>query len=301
MVSLGKTFLKHFCFYFFPMRRSEKKFIKLLIGLALLLLLHLTITIYQLISYFSDNQLRSSNPTIKMRFFAIPKTFPNYKKNPSNLIIYVKSSLKNLKGRKAVRRTWGLTASLLKIPVVFAVGTGSPAAHQKLNEEIAAHGDIFWANFTDSRRNSALKTLSILLFHQNFNSKFQYVFLTDDDLLVLVKNLQKIICDFEVKNISNVVAGNCSTDDNRSHPIRDPKDKKYQIVISKNFYCLTLSLRSHSQKSISFLTPFSNFVSKLLNYSLILQSPCQITIQPRDISYAMLASSRQSLSVSLTP
>ncbi len=116
----------------------------------------------------------------------------------SQLIIYVKSAMREFQPRQVVRETWGVVAKQEKIPVIFSVGspTGKEEKEENLTDKLRSeqqkYGDLLQADFVDVYDTMPLKTLATLHWHVHSCAKNRsnlFVFSTDTDVIVFPENI----------------------------------------------------------------------------------------------------------------
>ena len=142
---------------------------------------------------------------------------PSYKTNPSNLyyhiqldiarntakcrpddnlIIYILSTITNFQRRKFIRSTWA--SPLMYTCFVFIVGQSSnPNTDQLLiNYEKRQYYDIIQINHNESYANVIYKEIAALEWSSHFHPSIEYLFKTDDDLIIdtfLVSDIVQIL------------------------------------------------------------------------------------------------------------
>lgn len=91
-----------------------------------------------------------------------------------------------------------------------------------IEHDIEKHGDLLWADFSDTYINLSFKTLSIIMFHHSLNATWDVpIFVTDDDVMVFVTHLAQLVR--KLNGTDGHIVGHCW---NGAKPIRDPKHKK---------------------------------------------------------------------------
>ncbi|MFH4974160.1 hypothetical protein AB6A40_000869 [Gnathostoma spinigerum] len=122
------------------------------------------------------------------------------------LLIVIKSAVQNSKNRFYIRRTWCDVKSVMgyRVRCIFIVGrdeSNNPSVGLDIQGEASAYGDVLLANFSDSYRNNTLKFLTAIQQAHDYcarekkpvGSGVPYAFFVDDDYIVILRNLIKLI------------------------------------------------------------------------------------------------------------
>lgn len=148
----------------------------------------------------------SGNVTVHVGNFSNPHNY-TYVINPRYLcqsfdpdrpkvLIFIESNAINVERRKAIRNTWGLLIlqQALNFRIVFGLGLGGLSLSQvTILRESYRYNDILQENFPESFHNLALKSVMGLKWVITHCSNADYVMKTDDDFLIHVPNLLKIL------------------------------------------------------------------------------------------------------------
>lgn len=98
--------------------------------------------------------------------------------------------------RMFTRTSWGREAQALGIPVIYAVGRSNNDGIQKMLEsEHRSYGDLLQFNYIDAYYNITIKSTGILHWfsQRGCQSVTPYVFIVDDDVLINIPSLLKMI------------------------------------------------------------------------------------------------------------
>lgn len=158
------------------------------------------------------------------------------------LLLFVKSSPKNIERRNAIRATWGNETYIrntlgVTVKVLFALGaiqtkqnelsqSSSDINYQKqLIKEDHLHGDLIQKDFLDSFHNLTLKL--ILQFHwMHSRCAHAHFFMTaDDDIFVHMPNLVSYLQDVNSKGVTDFWIGRV----HRGAPPIRSMDSKYYV------------------------------------------------------------------------
>ncbi|XP_067132952.1 beta-1,3-galactosyltransferase 5-like [Centruroides vittatus] len=147
-----------------------------------------------------------SNPHNYTYLFKPRRICQTFDPDHLKLLIYIESSALNMERRKAIRDTWGLLAlqRALNFRIVFGLGlAGDPRALENISRESYRYDDILQENFSESFRNLALKSVMGLKWAVTHCPEADYFMKTDDDLLIHVPNLLKVLKKYspEYRNI----------------------------------------------------------------------------------------------------
>ncbi|UJR18816.1 hypothetical protein I4U23_021943 [Adineta vaga] len=102
--------------------------------------------------------------------------------------------------RMFTRLTWAQEARAHDIPVIYAIGRSNDKKMQKeLEEEHRTYGDILQFNFIDAYYNITLKITGVLhwFLSRGCHKITPYLYYVDDDVLINVESLLKIVYDTE--------------------------------------------------------------------------------------------------------
>lgn len=153
------------------------------------------------------------------------------------LLLFVKSSPKNIARRNAIRATWGNETYIqntlgVTVKVLFALGAipakrngFSQSFHKQLIIEDRLHGDLIQKDFLDSFHNLTLKLL--LQFHWMHSrcAHARFFMTADDDIFVHMPNLVNYLQDVSSKGVTNFWIGRV----HRGAPPIRSKDSKYYV------------------------------------------------------------------------
>ncbi|KAK8767740.1 hypothetical protein V5799_005481 [Amblyomma americanum] len=111
------------------------------------------------------------------------------------LLLLVKSALKHVAQRDAIRRSWGFESRFADVVIkrVFVLGTGKPEMQDEVDAEYARHRDLVQADFVDAYYNNTIKTMLGFRWAFEHCRKAEFVLFVDDDYFVSVKNLLKFV------------------------------------------------------------------------------------------------------------
>ncbi|CAI5447587.1 unnamed protein product [Caenorhabditis angaria] len=123
---------------------------------------------------FDDFQWPSADDNFEFPTFLTPV------KCEKRLLVLVKSAVKNIEHRNAIRETWGKENK--NYDLFFIVGKG--------NSEFSK--DILKLDIIDSYRNNTLKFFGAINFIKTCGNP-DFIFLVDDDYLVNIKNLENLV------------------------------------------------------------------------------------------------------------
>lgn len=111
-------------------------------------------------------------------------------KKHKRLTIIVKSAVKNVDKREAIRQTWGAQGKFhgVNIRTLFNLGRTSS---KQCSEEAVRYGDIIQSDFVDSYYNNTVKTMMGLRYAYKYCTLTDYFILVDDDYYVSMVNVLK--------------------------------------------------------------------------------------------------------------
>ncbi|CAC5385670.1 B3GALT1 [Mytilus coruscus] len=118
------------------------------------------------------------------------------------LVIIIKSNVRNLDNRIAIRSTWG-NISDPSVKVVFLLGF-SPFLEQFISMEKSMYDDIIQEDFLDNYNNNTLKTIMGYNWSVNNCKNTTYFFFVDDDYLV---NVRFLLNNFRKRLPSSIFTG----------------------------------------------------------------------------------------------
>lgn len=149
---------------------------------------------------------------------------------PHGLLIVVKSAVKNVAKRQAIRQTWGQSRYLndtrisksLPTKLVFISGVpknlqSNSKSKDKIYEKLFPHEldpeDIILGDFVDSYVNNTYKSILALKWGvEEFAADFEYMLLVDDDMYMDLENLRIYLETFPrrkfIKNYEEILAKN---------------------------------------------------------------------------------------------
>lgn len=126
--------------------------------------------------------------------------------NDLKFFMFVVSAPDHQARRMAIRQTWGSYGQRRDISVAFLFGvTDDPTKQNLLAEENALYGDLIMGRNHDHVENLTLKAINILEWANKYCSNAKFVFKTDDDVFVNVKNLLEVV--EEHKNAERSIIG----------------------------------------------------------------------------------------------
>lgn len=183
------------------------------IGIVILLTL---LTIYIYVSHFdtllgpkiiyqflnqSTNSSSSSSLNLDYLNVRLDLTTSNARCNIDDiLIIYVLSTVNNIRRRQVIRSTWASKQN--RTCFVFIVGqvsgmfTGGGMIQQQINAEQKQYQDIVQIEHIESYANVVYKEIAALIWAKQFYPDIPFLFKTDDDLIVdtlIVSSLAQIL------------------------------------------------------------------------------------------------------------
>lgn len=108
------------------------------------------------------------------------------------LTIIVKTAVKNVERREAIRQTWGAQGIYdhVKIRTLFNLGRSLDTSS---DEESERYGDIIQSDFVDSYYNNTYKTIMGLRYAYEHCPSSDYFVLVDDDYYVSLANMLKVL------------------------------------------------------------------------------------------------------------
>ena len=142
------------------------------------------------------------------------------------LLIIIKSNVRNLDHRMAIRHTWA-NISDSSVKVIFTLGY-SPFLQEYINKESSMFHDILQENFIDDYNNNTLKTVMAFNWCVTKCMKTKYFFFVDDDYLV---NVRLLLTDLRKKPLDTSIYTGCLW--YNAKPIRDKRSKWF---VSKTEY-----------------------------------------------------------------
>lgn len=115
------------------------------------------------------------------------------------LVIVVKSAMKNVERRNAIRNTWAYEKRFSDVPIrtIFTLGVGVAPGNHELQElidvEQAQFNDIVQARFIDTYFNNTIKTMMGIKWAMTFCPRSKFYLFVDDDFYISVKNILKFV------------------------------------------------------------------------------------------------------------
>lgn len=106
-------------------------------------------------------------------------------------IIIVTSAPKNRAKRNQLRRTWIPVARKLNMSILFGIGFSKEKS--EIERENAENQDILEWSFLDSWRNLTLKSIALILWHQNHCLTSKFLIKADDDAVINPKMLHNYL------------------------------------------------------------------------------------------------------------
>lgn len=195
-----------------------------------------------------------------------------------NLLIVIESKADHFAQRNTIRKTWGIRAlqEALNFRILFILSIPNNRSsflntsnsrlviEEKIVEEYWTYNDILLINKLERYDNIAYKSIAMLEWSLKHCSNFDYLFKSDDDLLIFVPNLIKFLNQFNLNNKHNVKDSTIICHENR-----------IRIIIRTSLpQSSLLSSRSLSSRIINsgnrFNPQITNYLNKYLvnNYSL---------------------------------
>ncbi|XP_067141216.1 beta-1,3-galactosyltransferase brn [Centruroides vittatus] len=117
--------------------------------------------------------------------------------NEVRLLYVIKSALRNVLQRNAIRNSWGWEKRFSDVTIkrVFILGIdpNDPLLQDKIDEEFNKHNDIIQADFVDTYYNNTIKTMLAFKWVVHNCPRAQYIFFSDDDMYVSTKNILAFI------------------------------------------------------------------------------------------------------------
>jgi len=142
------------------------------------------------------------------------------------LLIIIKSNVRNLDHRMAIRHTWA-NISDSSVKVIFTLGY-SPFLQEYINKESSMFNDILQENFIDDYNNNTLKTVMAFNWCVTKCTKTKYFFFVDDDYLV---NVRLLLTDLRKKPLDTSIFTGCVW-----YNAKPNRDKRSKWFISKAEY-----------------------------------------------------------------
>lgn len=149
------------------------------------------------ISVFVNELLSNKRPdvepinTYNYKHLYLPNCEPVHR-STKKLVIIVKSAVKNVDKREAIRQTWGAEGDLLGVHIRTLFNLGRSSAKQ-CDVEAEKHGDILQSDFEDTYYNLTIKTMMGLTYAYNHCPTTDYFVLVDDDYYVSMVNVVKTL------------------------------------------------------------------------------------------------------------
>ncbi|XP_060083201.1 uncharacterized protein LOC132562474 [Ylistrum balloti] len=133
-----------------------------------------------------------------------------FSKKSRNIIIFVKSYVKNIEQRSVIRKMWNesLQAHPASLKLVFLLGQGIyPEDRSRVEMEADKHSDILQEDFIEHYRNNTIKFIMALnwLMTNKACSQTKLLLFLDDDYFVHQKELLSYLND--LSDLSNIFMG----------------------------------------------------------------------------------------------
>ncbi|MBN3277987.1 B3GN5 glucosaminyltransferase, partial [Polyodon spathula] len=151
------------------------------------------------------------------------------------LVLFVKTSPKNLERRQAIRSTWGnenYIRSELKanVKVVFALGVHKHPLEREvlqrhLEREDRQYGDLIQQNFIDAFHNLTLKLILQFKWAHMYCRHAKFVMSADDDIFIHMPNLVQYLQDLDQRGVQDLWIGRV----HRGAPPVRIKESKYYV------------------------------------------------------------------------
>ncbi|CAF1464271.1 unnamed protein product, partial [Didymodactylos carnosus] len=128
-----------------------------------------------------------------IRVHILPSSHVNICKRDDQLLIYVLSTLQNIRQRHYIRKTWAnMThhSNLSKTCCIFIIGTAASdlvdswSYQRHLDNEKQLYNDVVQINHSESYRNVVYKEIAALQWSYKYYRAIPFLFKTDDDLIV---------------------------------------------------------------------------------------------------------------------
>lgn len=195
----------------------------------------------------------------------------SYKGNFTKLTLIVKSAVKNVKRRNAIRETWGnekQNLPFVNIRTVFNIGYTSLAVmRQKVIQESVNFKDIIESDFEDTYENLTIKTAMGIKWAKRMCESSDFFLFVDDDIYILLSRLVHYIRWSRFDRNTRLYLGHVNWN---LHPTRNESNKKAFVSLtdySEKVYppyvsggCVILSRRSLEAMSVGMQqSPFIRF------------------------------------------
>lgn len=122
------------------------------------------------------------------------------------LFLFVVSAPGNQNRRLAVRQTWGSFGHRRDTAIAFVLGeTQNTTERNLLSKENVLYGDLIMGRNQDAYENLTLISINILEWSIRYCSKAKFIFKTDDDMFVNVRNLLEVVEEY--RNTERTIIG----------------------------------------------------------------------------------------------
>lgn len=129
------------------------------------------------------------------------------KSDGRNVMIIVKSTVRNVRLRQAIRTTWGNLGSYASVRLVFTLGYNNSVLQKVVDEEATRYNDIVQENFTDAYLNNTLKTIMSFNWAAQFCKDAEFLLFLDDDFVIDLPKILKYIYAIPPGDAANVFMG----------------------------------------------------------------------------------------------
>lgn len=130
------------------------------------------------------------------------KICPKFGKD-TKLLLAVISAPSHKDHRRHIRRTWGHFSTRKDVSLMFLIGSSSDKSHNRyIDVENDLYDDVIRVNFQDSYDNLTLKTISMLMWADDYCPKASFVLKIEDDVYLNVDRLLNYIEKLDPKERS---------------------------------------------------------------------------------------------------
>ncbi|XP_060063868.1 beta-1,3-galactosyltransferase 1-like [Ylistrum balloti] len=154
-----------------------------------------------------DEDLEVVNPH-PFRYINNPGHCQFTSENRRTLLVIVKSTVRNILLRQAIRKTWA-NISESNVKTVFMLGRNSSRLVQQeiIDEEAKQFQDIVQEDFIDAYMNNTLKSIMSFNWATQYCRSAQFLFFVDDDFIVDLPKILNYIYSIPQTDVQSIFTG----------------------------------------------------------------------------------------------
>eukprot|EP00090_Calanus_glacialis_P020735 TRINITY_DN31994_c0_g1_i1.p1 TRINITY_DN31994_c0_g1~~TRINITY_DN31994_c0_g1_i1.p1 ORF type:complete len:369 (-),score=57.10 TRINITY_DN31994_c0_g1_i1:168-1181(-) len=174
--------------------------------------------------YYQWDKIKHDLPMNMILGQGKPRTYKGYKNfailpqvgcSRARSVIIVFTAAHYFRDRQLIRQSWGSQKQLkiVNAVLVFVIGEFNDEKVQtEILKESKRHGDILQGQFEENYHKLAYKSMSALLWSQQYCKNVPWIVKTDDDTINNIWKLDSVLKEMELKNETNLIACHHKTD-----------------------------------------------------------------------------------------